>query len=395
MLLSYPTKKGGVFTISDFTEDDKKVIGFCSICSQDEELFPEPFILPVHAVSRGNIRCGCTANFVYSYDQYMVMCSRIINENVTFLGLAGNYNKDKIYPSADKVLLRCEKHNVEWSTKNVYNYLRTPANCKICVKEFMSDCKSIDWVGESKVHPTSGSILCVVAEVGVDVEYTCSVCSLDTELFPTPFKISKGGWRNPDKGCCGCNTNRKWTPEQYLVKCLREDASRKDSTFIRIIPEYDGTVRYNSKVELGCDLHENHGTWSTGSIEKYIYRHDGCPICARLNSYFGLYENRLSDFDNLYLLRFTSKLGDDESFIKIGRTFDIPERVGDFLKHYSVDIIDTVQDIHLLVYIRETSMHQSLTNYSYSPTINFGGSVRECYVEDVLNSTLVNNTFKL
>lgn len=383
------TRSGGTFKVLNRLSVTS-VEGTCSICSKDKEVFPNPFITTLQSVKRNFPKCGCSPQYNYSPEQYSIICRRNSTDLTKFVGFTLTYDDGDLINSSHKLILHCTKHDIDWDTRNIREFLKNPSHCTLCESEYKSKRVSINWINETRLY--NDVIQTIVAEDKKHVSYVCPICIKDPELYPPTFRLHKSDWRC-GKNACGCSRSYRYSPEQYSLLCSRECKSRVDSTFMGIIPEYDGKVRYNSKIKVSCDIHDNHGVWDTCSIEKYLYRHAGCPVCARLNTYFGLYENRMGELDTLYLIRFKSKT-DDESFIKIGRTFDIPERTSDFIKLYNIEILETIQDIHLLVYIRETSIHKTLTNYSYTPNIGFGGSVRECYLEKVLDNSLVKNTFK-
>lgn len=390
MIGEYATSNGGVFTVTEILSPTR-FKGYCSVCSKDAELFPDPFTVTKESLLIKKPMCGCHKSYSYSYDQYVILCLRKSSSNIEYLSMAAGVVADNI-TSSSKVVLRCNKHNVVWDSRTIYNFLYKETHCTNCLMDTKDDEQLRSWVGSVRYY--NGALQEIVAIDGKCLTFTCSKCITDRELYPVNFTILKGDWNNGGSSC-GCSKSYRWSGWQYEMLCKRAVSKRNDCTFIRIIPNDYGNVRCNSKVELSCNTHQSHGTWTTTSIEKFLSRGASCPECVRLSNSYGLYKDRLDENDILYLLRFGSKSGNEPDFIKIGRSFNLQERLRPFNRKYNVSEITLIEDKHLLVYIRESSLHKNLNEFSYSPLMHFGGCINECYTTEVLNQELVIKTFNL
>lgn len=219
---------------------------------------------------------------------------------------------------------------------------------------------------------------------------TCTECSKDPELFPEGYFVSvksslvKGG--KP----CGCSTTPKWKAWQYLI-LTRRIGEKKGFIVHGFSGEFKGV---KTKLNLEC-LKDGH-KW-TASIDNIINCGTGCPkcsgvykpteqealqkcidICTEMNydvigfpdgyknayssfeynckihgkqnvSYnnfvnqgrrcggcwkdtgklYGYYPERKDETDFLYVLNFNDK------FIKVGRSFDVDERINNGLNRQS------------------------------------------------------------
>ena len=97
---------------------------------------------------------------------------------------------------------------------------------------------------------------------------------------------------------------------------------------------------------------------------------------------------------NIYLIRIYNS---DESFYKVGVTFhnDLRRRFTKFEMPYNYEKIMMVKGNVADIVDFETVVHRANAIYHYSPQIKFGGSVRECFTKEGLDSTIkMFNDFK-
>lgn len=88
----------------------------------------------------------------------------------------------------------------------------------------------------------------------------------------------------------------------------------------------------------------------------------------------------------MYILKFENKDSPEDTFIKIGRTFDIRRRINSFPKVYNIEIISTVEGTHKVIYELEEELHNQCKSNGMRPLIYFGGSSTECFTLDILNN---------
>ena len=97
---------------------------------------------------------------------------------------------------------------------------------------------------------------------------------------------------------------------------------------------------------------------------------------------------------NIYLIRIYNS---EESFYKVGVTFhnDLRRRFTKFEMPYNYEKIMMVKGNVADIVDFETVVHRANAIYHYSPQIKFGGSVRECFTKEGLDSTIkMFNDFK-
>ena len=116
-----------------------------------------------------------------------------------------------------------------------------------------------------------------------------------------------------------------------------------------------------------------------------------CITCFENNNPFGFKQKRALEIDNLYIVELSSK---DETFIKIGRSFNAEERFKEYKRHYRVNLIYSAPSTHEVVWEAEQTLHSIFDYFHYTPIISFGGSVYECFDPCILNtldSSLLDN----
>lgn len=105
---------------------------------------------------------------------------------------------------------------------------------------------------------------------------SCKVCSTtDTELFGEGyFSSKKNALVNLNQIPCGCSKKPLWSKEQYVTLCSRK-AKELGYTFLGF--EGDRFKSY-TKIRMLCD---EHGEWTTGTINNLINNNQTCPECAK------------------------------------------------------------------------------------------------------------------
>ena len=74
-------------------------------------------------------------------------------------------------------------------------------------------------------------------------------------------------------------------------------------------------------------------------------------------------------------LNFTIKIIQNPVFYKVGRSFDVKERVKSIRKEsgYNLEVLDTFTSTHSYIFYLEKLIHKYLRSYYYTPSISFGG----------------------
>lgn len=253
----------------------------------------------------------------------------------------------------------------------------------------------------------------------------CTKCSIDKDLFPNDFLIRKSDFLNGTKPC-GCAKKPRWTSDQWLVL-----AQRRSPANIKVIGYAEDFHGKNTNIKRQCVIHgilpdiQLRGLPSSGcklcsdvirrhdfvAVEKcciqhcslYNYEYIGflngyknirsqftykcphhgnrhvpyysiqnnriCKMCSlELSGFYGLYVNRTSEFDTLYVLSFDSK------FIKVGRSFDMSSRLKN-LAHASgaseIDVVCLYTGTHEDVFKIEQSLLLFLKSYFLEYSTSF------------------------
>lgn len=301
------------------------------------------------------------------------------------LEFLGWYN-DKYIGCKTRLILQCKCCKTVRKTTTLTTLPKLIGVCRACSYKAVSDRSKDSFVGKSRSVRNSTHTI-VSQDRNKFVYYHCSSCSDDSELFPKGiFRQCKSDW-NAGKCSCACATNLRWSKDQYRILCERKCSSLEDREFIDFCGEWKG---HRTKIIQRCRIH---GDWDTSTIDKLLHSERGCPSCARDGSFFGYYPHKAFDEDTLYLIKFYK---DNELFIKVGRSFDLNNRLDDFIKYsgYEIKLLSTTKDIHKNIYRLEQDLHLLMNEHHYRPLMKFGGSKYECFKEEILNNKYITNIFK-
>jgi hypothetical protein len=310
--------------------------------------------------------------------------------NISFNGFVGDY-KNK----TTKLNLHCHVCDKSWSSTQTNTFLEKRTGCPKCAvattKRKLSAKK--DWLKENRLSP-EGNLQSICKEDGKFVFYRCSECSQDKELFPNLFRLHKSDWLE-GKQPCRCGSFTRWTRDQYEILCERRSEELDNGyTFLGFTGKWEGC---DTKVVLSCC---DHGLWGRQSIEKFLSKQPrNCPSCSRESGGFGLYKNRVLEEDTLYLLLFKDNDNKIQPFCKLGRSFDVLNRIkcieNEVKKFYKIIIVGVLKDLHITIFEIEKDIHKQLKMYHTKPEIPFGGSQLECFELSALNTKIVNKYFNL
>jgi len=126
-----------------------------------------------------------------------------------------------------------------------------------------------------KTFSVSGSIFTCVKLAKVSgtkkyYEFSCSKCSLDSELWPAGSLISRIDCIKRQTPCA-CSPITKWSKEQYAV-IVKRSAKARGFSFLGWSSEWMFAA---TKVRCSCP---KHGEFSGATINQFI-RNVGCPGC--------------------------------------------------------------------------------------------------------------------
>lgn len=280
---------------------------------------------------------------------------------------------------------------------------------------------------------------------------TCTECYKDPELFPDGYFISTKGNLLKGQIPCGCSERPRWEPWQYLIlarraakgrfivhgfakefknsntklnlECLK-DGHKWTASIHNVMscygcPKCSGNLKpteqealqrcidickemcydvigfvngyigvHKTRFEYTCKIHGKQNI----SYNKFVNSGRRCKDCWKdkqkeLGNLYGYYPERKDETDYLYILDFNSK------FIKVGRSFDVDERVKD-LKKPSESGIKRIYKLriftatHQEIYDYEQELHAELRERNFQHYVDWS---TECFQNDcqfILNKWL-------
>lgn len=242
---------------------------------------------------------------------------------------------------------------------------------------------------------------------------TCTECSKDKALFPDGYFVSQKGDLVRGRKPCGCSKKPEWFDWQYLIlarindiinigngcpKCAgnarptEQEALQKcvdickemDYNAVGFVDGYKGA--HKTRFEYICKIHGK----QNASYHDFVNGGRRCGVCAKdLGNGNGYYPERKDETDFLYILNFNGK------FIKVGRSFDVNERLKD-LRTLSKTPIKKIHKLriftatHQEVYDLEQELHSELRERNFQHYVDWS---TECFENDsqfILNKLLDN-----
>lgn len=378
----------GVLTVTDsYNKGNNTLFSvYCSVCSNDCELFPEKeMLISKNNLNQGKYPCRCSSGWKPSKYQYKVMVLRLAKQN-----------KEEVLDFDENSIVKVRtkgfndwsvsangylngKRSLDEAMSNKITNLRKPDN--VHVDRFMSSGSFLEgtkfWRSDKRDLKGCYSYW----------NYSCPVCSNDeyvkeglcSGVFSGVISTLSKGNRS-----CRCVPTFRWTQEQreYQLNLL---LNQEEANFTGWVGNYNGAF---SKFNWVCSK----GHPCSTEISNFIHLNHRCRICAE--NLWGFYQGRTTDTDTLYLLMFKNN---EEVFYKIGRTFKTKDRFDYFRKFYNIDVISLLEDTHIAVHTREYYFKKLLSSVGlhYTPNIEFHGSLSECFTPEILNHPEIISTFNL
>lgn len=102
----------------------------CSVCCKDSELFGDgTFKAPLYNIQNAK-SCGCNKSFLWSEDQYKILCKRkALEKGLEFNGFSEDFNG-----AVTKIRLVCPEHG-EWKSTSINNFRSKNVGCPLCKVE--------------------------------------------------------------------------------------------------------------------------------------------------------------------------------------------------------------------------------------------------------------------
>ena len=375
--------RDGVVTIKDFKGSNGLVNEFvaeCSVCSLDTELWPYgSLIYDMVNIKRGDLVCGCNRSVRWKSWQIELQVSRmLLGGNLTFSGFVGDTYRGK----NTKIILRSEGED-DWEiTLSNLRKQTTPIFSK-GYKESLKVKNNIKYLEKSLLLPDHYKYSYDKTKKKYCV--SCSMCdsdpkfkSLGDKLYLSRLDSLKDG-RKP----CRCSSTYKFSNEERLLQ-IEEQINQRGLTKVRIPKELNSRAR----IVWVCER----GHIQDSKLNDFV-RGCGCFECNKLEgNWYGYYPNRVEEEDNLYLIKFTNS---KEIFYKVGRSFNVKERIRKMTKDYEMELICSIQNKHQVIYDVEQDLHQKLNNFQHYVGFYFKGCVGECFTPEILNHPEIISIFKL
>ncbi|ULG01805.1 hypothetical protein phiA047_0074 [Aeromonas phage phiA047] len=192
---------------------------------------------------------------------------------------------------------------------------------------------------------------------------------------------------NHGSGCSKCAGNIKHTEQEALQKCI--DICKENN--YDAVGFSDGYKNIYSRFEYNCKIHGKQEV----NYNAFVSGGNRCNGCWKdrqreLGNLYGYYPERKDEQDYLYILNF------DNKFIKVGRSFDISERIKGLRttskipkkKIYKLRIFTAT---HQEVYDLEQELHSELRERNFQYYVDWS---TECFENDcqfILNRLLDSN----
>lgn len=348
-------KNGGEFT--------------CSVCSLDEELFPNYFKGSNAVFNLGRKICGCYKTYRWRAFQLEVQLKRkVALQGDEFISL----DYKKCYSKFNWI---CKDGHAQYTS--VYNYLHDKSWCsgcnngvKIDEEDVAIQIRSLGHYGRGSNFYRSGKVLGNLHEWIVD----CEFCRSDIVSEKGGRKLFTSLLGNLRAGQLPCRCGRYNYNEDEQEIFVEWFSVRNGYDYIGQ-DTYEGS---NTVFTLNCS---RHGDFNI----KFSNLESGCHGCSSFN-HLGRYFYRLCEEDYLYILK-CSDCNTGELFYKIGRSFNVKERLKNYRCGYNIELIYMEKGTHEQIYKREHEIHKSINyrEFKYTPKMYFP-HITETYTGGILDA---------
>lgn len=357
------TPKGGVLTVIGVINEVKPKFGLtCSICSKDEELWPEGSIkMSKSCLIRGRSGCGCSDRVVWTTEQYEIKIKRICKEKgYVFHGFYGKWRNNKT-----KLILECLNDGNKWKTTSIIKLI-TGKGCKSCAVKCVGESNKVDdswFINEfySSGKFKDGTVFCRNTSRTCSKgsfkywDYKCPKCSYDEYVISgncngvftaTAAQLKVGMLSCRCTKMCSLSQKQK----EYDVNKICEIEGLKFSGWI------DSGNRKDSVLKWVCV----NGHKCKTRFDCFIRGHR-CSVCSKSN-FNGYMPERSKEKDFLYVIQFSKE------YIKVGRTFNLKERLSQLRSSSGIKdlvVLNIYTSDHETVYETEQCLHYELEELGY------------------------------
>ncbi len=380
---TFKTPRGGVLTVlghNGLKSSKKKYRLVCSLCSQDSELFPRQFESEKGSLKKGKVPCGCATTPHWSREQYEIRINRECEKRgFLFHGFLG---KGRIGIDTN-LKLECLRDGTLWKSTKVSSFFqgsRCPECAKVASKLLRTkpDEYHINLFMGTGAFVEGTTFKRNKVRTGSQGRYnywdvTCPSCSNDmfvqAGVCSGIFTSQAGSLKAGSLACrCAPNYTRTKDQREWEVRRLLE----KEGGVWR------GWIGKDNRAKFLWDCKEGH-TCENSTVRDFLSKGSRCATCSG----FGYNPMRKGESDYLYLLQFKSE---EESFIKIGRSFNVERRMKELSRasKCEVQLLGVYESTHESVCNLEKSLHFEHRGLKYSPRVSFGGQT-ECFTLKVLS----------
>ena len=196
---------------------------------------------------------------------------------------------------------------------------------------------------------------------------------------------------NSGSGCLKCNIEQNKTPEHLALQKCVDICKEMDYDVIGFVSGYKGALK--TRFEYTCKIHGKQEV-NYNNFVNNKRRCGGCwkdrqlEILRDSGNGNGYYPERKDEVDFLYILNFNDK------FIKVGRSFDVEDRVkglrslSKIKKIYKLRVFTAT---HQKIYDYEQELHSELRERNFQHYVDWS---TECFENDcqfILNKLLDSN----
>jgi hypothetical protein len=360
----------------------------CEICSPDTELFPLGyFVSTKYDLTHGVKPCGCSKKPRWSKEQCAIKIQRVCYEKgFIFHGFVDEYKGNRT-----KLKLECTKDGNNWDTTDILHLLSVGRGCSVCGKNLSSE----------KQRTSEEIAFARCKEVCKDLGY-------EFVGFPDGYRNARSRFKyvcprhgiqevNYDsfvrmKGRCNqCGSEVTAQKLKLQLSILNENCNTmcKEKGYVFIGFEEGYVKSATSKFTYLCTVHgQQKMTYSA------LKRGTGCKYCnidkrKELSGFYGWYPERAEEQDFIYVLNF------NDAFIKVGRSFDIDNRIKGLRTESKVPIENIYKlriytATHKEIYDFEQELHEELRLRGFQHYVDWS---TECFENDsifILNKLLDN-----
>lgn len=403
---SFTTPRGGLFKITGMLPREYYLNGkmknatytaTCSVCSKDEELNPEEFLVNrSNMVCRSEISFPCQCNKANNMSEYQYKV--LLNRKLSSVGLRVLSWWGEYINRGSKVNVVCKRHNHILTTDilsclsfdiSLCRYCRLEESLKELVIKYNKD--------YSKIYNTEVFDITCYLDHNNNKRFNlkCDKCIKDDyyrisycdNIFELPYNSIVKKMLT-----CRCTPNKTFDEQERLHQ-IRTIMKQEGGYFRRWSSGYKN---HKSKFIWFC----KEGHKCETSVDKFVNRSQRCKTCSNINRKisWSFQEENIGNTDYLYFLRLYKE---GEDFVKIGRTNNPKRRFNEYSCKYNLEVVKVYKGVYEDIWHKEKHIHENHKSMNYQPAIYTAGFSKECYVMDILNenfelltSDLKDHTYK-